>query len=402
MEISKHRLLLIILLTCNILSISLLISIIINLDNIKVPQLDVDVEILDVSTYNLTVKTTLRVVNPNTIDLVIRDLKVTFYDVEGSRLGSLIFPSKTIHSISSSMLASIESFSLYNGNLTPIRGIVSGDIVFSIFFLTKTLPIVFSINLSIDRLLSITTPSLSTQVEVKKITDKGIEFTGFIEVENPNSFRLKLSNLSLFINKTSSEPVGWFSIEDKIIPSNTITTIPFQGMIEYEAIDEGGLEFLIKGSSILQVAGASLNMPVSTKILLNVPSLADALLHNSSGGFSMEGYLKFTLGGLKVTVKLGVTNPTPLTFSLTNISWEMLRVDGEMVRKLGEGVMEDNIISPRGETWLTMDIIIPYRDLLPRGSEEHLLSYMLEVTFKGLISIKGSTQYLPVFITGTI
>ncbi len=249
----------------------------------------------------------------------------------------------------------------------------------------------------LESIQNLSSPIVSSSFSIQGFNETGAQFTGKINFENKDDFEISIYNVSIhFINS-----MGYISVENGVIPPKGSLTIPVNGFIGYDIIDEGIENITIHGLYKIRVGGISIVIPFNVETKMEMPSLAEIFFNNSSGGITLNGDIKFILKGMLATVELGITNPTSINFYLTNISWIMWRVDGDIRREIGSGTMEDCDIPLREDTWIKTDIIIPYKQLIPRKGE-HLLPDSFEITFKGFVSIKGSNQYLPIFLTGSI
>ena len=372
---------------------------IISLNSLEVPIFDVDIKVLDFTPDNIKIQAIFNISNPNSEGITIHNLTVTVYDSDGNEIGVMCFPDAAIQGFKESSLLSAEEFSIED--IGMIRSEISGRFCFSVFnFFTKNMPIHIHVTTIIpDYIQILTLPVFSSSFRIQGFNETGIQFTGLLNIENSNKFEIFISNLTVYLANNVS--LDYINLSGGIIHPKGFLTIPIQGVIDYKMIDKGSVDLVLKGVSRIRAAGMSFTMPFHAETEIEVPSLANILFNNFSGGLSMNEDIKFTLKGVLATVRLGITNPTSLTFSLTNISWIMFRKDGDIKRVVGSDVVDSYIILPKHETWVTADILIPYSRLFPE-SGEHLLPDSLEVTFKGLASIQGSNQYVPIFLTGSI
>lgn len=381
----------------NIVFAGLFFFTIYSLESLDVPIFDIKIKVLEVTSEDVTLQAIVNVSNTNSYDLFIEDLKVVSYNIKGERLGTIDFPSKIVKSFERTSLISIEKFSI--DSIGTIKNEVFGRFGFSIFSLfKKILPIHFFITTVIpESIQNLSLPMVSSSFSIQDFNDAGIQFTGEINFDNQDNFEISIYNISIHL----INGIGQISVENGIIPPKGSLTIPVNGYIGYDIMDEGIENIIIHGLYKIRVAGVSVVIPFNIETKMEMPSLAEIFFNNSSGGITLNGDIKFILKGMLATVELGITNPTSINFYLTNISWIMWRVDGDIKREIGSGTTDNCDILPREDTWIKTDIVIPYKQLLPRMGE-HLLPDSFEITFKGLISIKGSNQYLPIFLTGSI
>ncbi|RLF39430.1 MAG: hypothetical protein DRN12_07010 [Thermoplasmata archaeon] len=385
----------------NIILTGLFFSMMLSLDSIGVPIFDVEIKILDVTPDDITIQAVINISNINSYDISIEDLKIVSYNIHGEKIGVISFPSETIYAFRRSSLTSAETFSI--DEIGTIRNEVSGKIDLSILGLfKKILPLHFFVTTDIpESLQTFSTPMVSTYFNIQGFNETGVNLIGEISIKNLEDFEISVSNISINLADNMNVSFGHIEIEDGVIPPRGSMTIPIQGFIEYSAMDKGTKNITVQGLSKIKVAGVSISIPFNIETKVNMPSLADVFFNNSFGGLSLDGDVRFTLKGMRATVDLGIINPTPITFYLTNISWIMWRVDGNMKREVGYDVMDNYTIPPQDTTWIKTDILIPYEQLIPRDGE-HLLPDSFEITYRGLVSIKGSNQYLPIFLTGSI
>jgi LEA14-like dessication related protein len=273
-----------------------------------------------------------------------------------------------------------------------------GTVFFGI--IKKTFPLQFSIVTSLNNIMEqFTLPRIHLAANFSDITQEGINFTGVIEITNPNTIDIAIENLSANMTTETGIPVGTVGIQGVTIPAKTTKQLTGSGWILLKALDAESLHMTLTGDIVIYVAGIRKPMDLSVEADI-VPPCLERLLSDLPTEASLTGDYTYTLkDGLHDKITFMIKNPNKLTLLATDITVKIYRVDGTKTRMISNGTLPDGLINSQSTTTLQGDMFIPLTQLWPRLGERFIPD-QLQVILRSNVTIQGFNQTIWIGVTG--
>ncbi len=395
------KIIVIILVAATILNIVAGAFLFLDIQEMDIPETTLALEIITITTDEAVLQTTLSINNHNSFPVILQNITMVTTDENGGTINHLTIPggeTKAHENRSFTTTASIR----FNGSLpTHLTSRLTGTFG-TIFFgiIKKTFPLKFTIETSLNNILEqFTLPHIHLAANFSDITQEGINFTGVIEITNPNTIDISVENLSADITTETGIPVGTVTIQGETIPAKTTKQLTGSGWILLKALNAVSLRMMMTGDIIISIAGIRKPMNISLEADIIPPSLGQ-LLSDLPTEASLTGVYTYTLkDGLRDEVTFTIKNPNKLTLLANDIIVQIYRVDGTKTRMISNGTLPDGLITPQSTTVLQGDMFIPLTQLWPRRGERFIPD-QLQVILRSNVTIPGFNQTIWIGVIG--
>ena len=233
------KIIVIILVAATILNIVAGAFLFLDIQQMDIPETTLTLEVVTITTDEAVLQTTLSINNHNSFPVILQNITMITTDENGETINHLTIPggeTKAHENRSFTTTASIR----FNGSLpTHLTSRLTGTFG-TIFFgiIKKTFPLKFTIETSLNNILEqFTLPHIHLAANFSDITQEGINFTGVIEITNPNTIDISVENLSADITTETGIPVGTVTIQGETIPAKTTKQLTGSGWILLKALD---------------------------------------------------------------------------------------------------------------------------------------------------------------------
>jgi len=372
-----------------------------DIQQMNIPEITITLEVINITADEAVLQTTLFINNHNSFPIFLQNLAMITVDENGNTINHLTIDGGETKAYDNRTFTTTINIrfndSLPNHLTSRLTGIF-GTIFFGI--IKKTFPFTFSIVTFLNNILEqFTMPRIHLAANFSDITQEGINFTGVIEITNPNTIGIEIEDLSANITTETGIYVGTVSIQGKTIPAKTTKQLTGSGWILLKALDAESLRMTLTGDIIIYVAGIRKPMNLSMEADLVPPSL-ERLLSDLPTEASLTGDYTYTLkDGLHDKITFTIKNPNKLTLFADDIIVQIYRVDGTKTRLLSNGTLPDGLITPQSTTVLQGDMFIPLTQLWPRRGERFIPD-QLQVILRSNVTIQGFNQTIWIGVIG--
>jgi LEA14-like dessication related protein len=395
------KILVIILVAATILNIVAGAFLYLDIQQMTIPETTLTLRIINITADEAVLQTTLSINNRNSFPIFLQNLTMSTEDDQGNIINRLSIDGGETKAYENRTFNTTLSIR-FNGTLpSQLTSRLTGTFGTAFFgIIKKTFPLRFSLITFLDNIMEqFSLPQIRLATNFSDITQEGINFTGFIDITNPNTIDIAVENLSATIATETGFQVGSVTIQGETIPAKTTKQLTGSGWILLKALDAVSLRVSLTGAVTIFVAGVRkpLNLSVEADI---IPPQLERLLSDFPTEASLTGDYSYSLkNGLHDTITFSITNPNKLTLLATDITVQIFRVDGTKSRVISNGTLPDGLINPQNTTVLQGDMLIPLSQLRPRLGERFIPD-QLKVILRSNVTIKGFNQTIWVGVTG--
>jgi LEA14-like dessication related protein len=395
------KIIVIILVAATILNIVAGAFLFLDIQQMTIPETTLTLEVINITADEAVLQTTVSINNHNSFPIFLQNLTMITIDENGNTINHLTIDggeTKAYENRTFTTTISIRFNGSLPNHLTSRLTGTFGTLFFGI--IKKTFPLKFSIVTALNNILEqFTLPHIHLSANFSDITQEGINFTGVIEITNPNTIDIEIENLSASITTETGLHVGAVHIQRETITAKTTKQLIGSGWILLKALDAESLRMTLTGDIIIYVAGIRKPMNLSVEADIVPPSL-ERLLSDLPTEASLTGDYTYTLkDGLRDTVTFTIKNPNKLTLLADDITVQIYRVDGTKTRLLSNGTLPDGLITPQSTTVLQGDMFIPLTQLWPRRGERFIPD-QLQVILRSNVTIQGFNQTIWIGVIG--
>ena len=395
------KLLIIILVIATVLNVIAGAFLYLDIQQMSIPKTTLTLELLNITSDEAVFQAILQLNNSNPFPLFLKDLEMTTVDDTGQIINYLSIEGGETKAHENRTFSTAVHIRFNDSLPTHLTSHITGT--FSTMFfgmIKKTFPLNFSLKASLNDILkNFSLPHIHLAANFSAITQEGINFTGSIQIMNPNSLDIVVEDISMNIHTETGLQVGSLAIQGKTIPGKTTQQLTGRGQLLLKAIDAQTLHITAKGAFIIFAAGIRkpMNLSVDADI---IPPRLEQLLSDVPTEASLTGNYRYTLKeGLRDEITFKIKNPNKLTFVATNLTVRIYRVDNNKTRIISSGTLPDGIIHPQSTTTLQGDMYIPLLKIRPRLGER-LIPDQLQVVLRANITIQGVNQTIWVGVIG--
>lgn len=395
------KILIIILVSATIINIVAGSFIFLDIQQMNIPETTLTIEIINITADEAVLHATVFINNPNPFPVILENLTMITLTDTGDIVNQLYLDGGETKAHANRTLSSAVTIR-FNGSLPKgLTSRITGTFGTTFFgLITKTFPLKFSIQASLNDILKqFSLPHIHLAANFSSITQEGVNFSGIIEITNPNTIAIAVENISLSIKTEQGIQVGATTIKGETIPAKTTKQLVGSGQLLLKAIDAETLHMTLNGQFVVFAAG--IRKPMSLSIDADVvPPRLEQLLSDIPTEASLTGNYRYNFKeGLRDEITFKIKNPNQLTLVATDLTVRIYRVDQNKTRIISSGTLPDGIIHPQSTTVLQGDMYIPLTEIRPRFGERFIPD-QLQVVLRANITIQGINQTIWVGVTG--
>jgi len=390
----------IILLLINIIIVIFIFS---DIEFIKAPKTEVFVNILELTSEEILLETTIKMSNPNIFKISFEDLKMKTLTKDDKIIGNITFKGGEIPSEDTKTFYSKDKIYFQEkGDFSVIKNQITGKIGISFLgFIQKTIPLEVSVIASIEKIIdSLEIPEIDMKLNFDNLTQDGIEFTVKVNLYNPTKIEFGIDEFSVIATTEENIEVGRFTILGDIVKPRESSIFTTKGSLNYNAFDSNKIIFKLNGIARGKIGGLEKTINISTDAELLIPDITDFIFKNEPIDFQIPVQFKLRLNGIESTVGFKIFNPSEIPLEGRNLFCSIYRLDGEQKTLLGQKEMKACIILPKDRVCVKTEIIIPYRTFLFSGPK--LFPDWIILSIDGYFSIAGTRQEFPISLNANV
>ena len=342
--------------------------------------------------------------NRNSFDLILKDVKIISKTENGEDFFSYSFNGGFIPSNAKKSFNSKDDIKL-QGDLPKVlvNTIIADFGVKFLGFIEKIIPVKAKIVLSIEDFIdNITIPKLKIHGGIKEITEEGLRLIAGIEISNPSNIELIVKDVFVKLNTEVGNSIGFINLEGGELEPQGKLNLDVSGIINYEALNSKSIIIDVSGEAMINIAGLSQSLNLSTLAVIDVPNLSDLLnLNNDSFDFSLLGEFKIRLRGLITIVHFRVFNPSNIPLEVKDIKCIIYGVTGENKKIIAEKEMTPCMVPSKNEVCISTELRISYLKLIFSGAGK-IFPELFALRLEGNFAINGTNQIIPISINGYI
>jgi len=403
-KFSKRRIITIFTIFLLILNTIVAAIIFVDIQFIKAPKTEVFVNILEVTSEEILLETTIRMSNPNSFELSFKELIMKTSTKDDKKIGEIIFDGGNIPSYKTKTFYSKDKiFFQEEGDFSLIKSKITGKIGVSILGLVKkTIPIEVSVIASVEEIFdSLDIPEIKMELDFDNITQEGIEFTVKVELYNPTKIEFGIDEFSIIAKTEEDEVVGRLVIFGDIVKPKESSIFTSKGSLNYNAFDSNKIIFTLNGIARGKIGGLEKKINISTDTELIIPDISEFIFKNEPIEFQIPVQFKLRLKGIVSTIGFKIYNPSQIPLEGRDLVCCIFRIDGNQKTLLGEAEMDICEIAPKDRVCVKIEIVIPYRTFL-FGGPFKLIPDWIVLNINGHFSIAGTRQEFPISLNAYV
>lgn len=392
--------------TISLLILNLVVAVIIFIDIqlIKAPKTEVFVNILEVTSEEIILETTIKMSNPNSFEVSFEELLLKTSTKDDKKIGEIIFDEGKIPSYNTKIFYSKDKIYFQEeGDFSIIKNKITGKIGVSFLgFIKKTIPLEVSVIASVKEIIdSLDIPDINMELGFENITQEGIEFIVNVEIFNPTKIEFGIDEFSIIAKTEEDIEVGRLVIFGDIVGPEEYAIFTSKGSLNYNAFDSEKIKFTINGIARGKIGGLEKKVNISTDTELIIPDISEFIFKNQPIEFQIPVQFKLRLKGIISMISFKIYNPSQIPLEGRDLSCCIFRVDGNKKTLLGEAEMDPCIIAPKERICVNTEIVIPYRTFLFSGSFK-LIPDWIVLNINGHFSIAGTRQEFPISLNAYV
>lgn len=399
---SKRRIALTLLVVA-ILIINIIASVFIFLDIrlLETPEITIKVDLIEVNPEELIIYHSLEIYNPNQFEIIVDNFEVVANTIDGDEIARLKIEGGHIPSQANRTFESSDKIAFKGQGYSTLTSKITGIVgVKFLGLIKKTLPVAVNIITSVgDVIHDISAPIVHILGDFGELTQDGIDFTGTIDVYNPNPFDMYIEDLSVEIETETGESVGNLDVIGGTIPAKSSYNLYGTGRILTEALNAKTLNVNASTSAGVKIAGINKSVPFSIDAHLNIPRLEDIIPSITPTEALIKSDIKATLRGFISDVTLEVINPNKIGLIARDITFSIYRVDKDEKELVGKSIIEEEEVGAENSTEIKTQILLPYSKIFYSRGKGFLPDALL-VLVRGNITIPGLDTHIWVGVSG--
>jgi len=365
-----------------------------DLQAMQAPDTTVSMEILEINSEEAIIQTRIDISNPNSFEIIVKNLAISLHAPNGDTISILKVGGKNIPANKHKTIIG-KSVVNYNG-YSPEKLIskVSGVVGMKIGFIEKTLPISVKVISDLENLISnVASPTMSVKIGFGEITQKNVNLTVEVETYNPNTFNIAIEDIFINLVNDTGVRVGSLTMPKVELAANSTVIVNGSANILIEALNAKVITTNIDANVSATLAGFEKTLPFSIESKIIMPDLETLLPSAFPTDAVVRSDYRASLFGLVGEITLETRNPHNIEFAVKDMEILVYRIDRNTKRKICEGIIEDGIIEAKNITYMTGEVVLPYRKLFIPPPGGKLIPDWLEVTIRANVTIKGLNNY---------
>lgn len=400
---SDKRKIVVILLVFILLIINIIVSGLLFFDIrlIEMPETTIDIDLIEIGTREIILQTSIEIYNPNSFEILVDNFKVITNTMKGDEIARINVEGGSISSKSKKIFESTDNIELKGQGFSTLTSKITGVVGVNFFgLIKKTLPISINIITSVgDVIEDVSAPIIHISGDFGEITQNGVDFTGTINVYNPNSFEMYIEDFAVEIETETGIIVGVLNVTGGTIPAKTSFILNGIGRILIEALNAKTLTINMSTVAGVKIAGINKSIPFFIDAHINIPRLDDILNLDAPTDAIIESDMKATLRGFTSNMTLEVNNPNKIGLIARDVIFSIYRVDGDETELVGRSIIEEAIVGAEDKTEIQTEILLPYLKLFFSRGKGFLPDALL-VLIRANITVPGIDTHIWIGVSG--
>lgn len=400
---SDKRKIVVILLVFILLIINIIVSGLLFFDIrlIEMPETTIDIDLIEIGTREIILQTSIEIYNPNSFEILVDNFEVITNTMKGDEIARINVEGGSISSKSKKIFESTDNIELKGQGFSTLTSKITGIVGVNFFgLIKKTLPISINIITSVgDVIEDVSAPIIHISGDFGEITQNGVDFTGTINVYNPNSFEMYIEDFAVEIETETGIIVGVLNVTGGTIPAKTSFILNGIGRILIEALNAKTLTINMSTVAGVKIAGINKSIPFLIDAHINIPRLDDILNLDAPTDAIIESDMKATLRGFTSNMTLEVNNPNKIGLIARDVIFSIYRVDGEETKLVGRSIIEEAIVGAEDKTEIQTEILLPYLKLFFSRGKGFLPDALL-VLIRANITVPGIDTHIWIGVSG--
>ena len=332
----------------------------------EMPETTIKVDLIEINSEEIIIHHSIEIYNPNQFEIIVDNFEVVANTIYGDEIARLKIGGGRIPSQANRTFESNDRIAFKDQGYSTITSKITGTVgVKFLNLIKKTLPIDVNVITSLgDVIQDISSPVFHIETDFGEITQEGINFTGTIDVYNPNPFDMYVEDFSIEIETETGEIAGNLDVTEGTIPAKSSFNLICKGRILIEALNAKTLSVNMSGVAGVIVAGINKSIPFSIDAQLNIPKLEDILSSDTPTEAIIKSDMKATIRGFISDMTLEISNPNKIGLIARDITFLIYRVDKDEKKLVGESIIEEAEIGPANTKNISTQILLPYSKLL--------------------------------------
>jgi LEA14-like dessication related protein len=386
-----------------LLIINIIVSALLFLDIqiIEMPETTIEIDLIEIDAKELLLQTSIEIYNSNRFEIIVDNFEVVTKTINGDEIARINIDGGSISSNSKKIFESSDAIEFKGQGYSTLASKVTGTVgVNFLGFIKKTLPIAVNIITSLgDVIEDISAPITHISINFGELTQEGIDFTGLIDIYNPNPIEMYIEDFTVEIETETGEIVGNLNVTGGTIPVKSSFILNGYGRIFIEALNAQTL--LVNMSSIagVKIAGINKSIPFSIDTRINIPRLDDILSLDAPTDAIIKSDMKATLRGFTADMTLEVSNPNRIGLIARDVIFSIYRADGDEKELVGRSIIEEAEVGAEDTTEIPTQILLPYSKLFYSRGKGFLPDALL-VLIRANITVPGVDTHIWIGVSG--
>lgn len=373
------------------------------------PETTIKIDLIEVNSEEAIIHHSIEIYNPNQFELIVEDFEVVTNTVDGHEIARIKINGGYIPSKENRTFSSSDKIKFKDQFDCVLTSKITGTVGLKFFgLIKKTLPLAINVITSAEEVINdIASPIVHIWGDFGEITEEGIDFSGTMDVYNPNPFDMYFEDLEVEIETETGESVGSLDIKGGIIPAKSSINLSGNGRLLIIALNAKTLSLNLNSVAGVKIAGINKSIPFSVNVHLNIPRLEDILSSDTPTDAIIKSDMKATLRGFVSNMTLEINNPNKIGLIARDIVFSIYRVDKDERELIGESTIDESEVGSGNKTFITTEILLPYSKLfISRGKgfrpDALLVIVRANITISGLdshawIGVSGYQDMHPFF-----
>lgn len=399
--LGKWRIVIVILIVLLFLNIIASAIIFFDIKIMEMPDTTIKIDLIDISPEEVMIFYSIEINNTNQFEIIVDNFEIVTNTKDGYEIARIIIKGGSIPSQSERTFSSNDKIAFKGEEYTVLTSKITGTVGAKFLGLVKkTMPIAVNVITSAEEVIDgIESPIVHIWGDFGEITTKSINFTGIIEVYNPNNFEIYVDDLVASVDTDTGKSVGEIDITGGVVPAKNSIEFHGKGSILIEALNANKININMTSDAGIRIAGINKTIPYSINTHIKIPKIEDIINLNIPTDAIISSDIKATLHGFKSLITLEINNPNKIGIVTRDIVFSIFRVDNDERLLIGECCIEEGEVGPESQMILKAEIPLPYRKVLFSRGKGFLPDALL-VMVRANLTLPGLDQHIWVGVSG--
>lgn len=368
---------------------------------LEMPDTTIKIDLIELSPDDVMIYYNIEINNPNQFELIIDNFEIVTNTKEENIIAEISIAGGCIPPQGKRTFSSTERIAFEGEGYSVLTSKISGTVgVKFLGLVKKTMPIAVNVITSADEIInSIESPIIHIWGDFGEITTKRINFTGIIEIYNPNHFEMYIEDLIANFETETGKNVGKIDISGGVVPAKSSLDLKGEGSLLIEALNANNISVNMTSSAGIKIAGINKKIPYSISTHIKIPKIEDIINMNIPTDAIITSDIKATPRGFRSLITLEINNPNKIGFIAKDIVVSIFRVDKDDRTLIGECSIQEGEVGPESQKILTAEIPLPYRKVLFSRGKGFLPDALL-VMVRANVTLPGLDQHIWIGVSG--